>query len=91
MKVATWGIFAAAGEMRATRNTESEAQKCCSYYNMADDRAYTIKPLIVLPDNLLTHKAALRYVATSVHTEDDRDYWQHELNAMQTMYKELEK
>ena len=95
MKVTTWGIFAAAGEMRATRNTESEAQKCCSYYNMADDRAYTIKPLIVLPDNLLTHKAAwlaaLRHVATSVHCEADRDYWQRQLEAMQTMYKELEK
>ena len=95
MKVAIWGIFDAAGEMLATRNTESEAQRCCSYYTRADDRAYTAKPLIVLPDNLMSHKAAwlsaLRHVATTVHCEAERDYWQRQLEAMHTMYKELEK
>ena len=86
MKVATWGVCNAAGclgvfhsELGALTIAAQASNGCVA------------KPLIVLPDNLMSHKAALRYVATSVHTEDDRDYWQHELNAMQTMYKELEK
>ena len=90
MKVATWGVFS--GDVcLCTFNEKAEALQGCGVLGAG----YTVKPLIVAPDNLMSHKAAwlaaLRHVATSVHTEDDRDYWQHELNAMQAMYKELEK
>lgn len=54
MKVATWGIFDAAGVLQKTRPTEAEAQNYCVHHNARtfktlDDQPYTAKPLIAAP------------------------------------------
>ena len=97
MKVAAWGVLDAGGVLQTTHDTENEAVWAVKLRrgNWGDSCAYTVKPLIVAPDNLMSHKAAwlaaLEHVATSVHCEADRDYWQRELDAMRAMYGESAK